>query len=105
VVALHTDDGQVLIGTPNHPVYANDRWKPLGELTDWDFVTSMFDEVGVRIVNKLPYRSPVYNLTVKDASEYFANGILVHNCDAAAYAFAALDKRIAPPIGLTLTSV
>lgn len=25
---------------------------------------------------------PVYNLSVKDVPEYFANGILVHNCDA-----------------------
>lgn len=24
----------------------------------------------------------VYNLQVEDANEYFANGILVHNCDA-----------------------
>ena len=29
---------------------------------------------------------PVYNLTVEGAHEYFANGILVHNCDAVSYA-------------------
>ena len=27
----------------------------------------------------------VYNLTVKDAHEYFANGVLVHNCDCERY--------------------
>ncbi len=27
-------------------------------------------------------RGPVYNLTVEDDHEYFANGVLVHNCDA-----------------------
>ena len=28
----------------------------------------------------------VYNLTVEDAHEFFANGILVHNCDSLRYA-------------------
>ena len=29
--------------------------------------------------------SPVYNITVEDNHEYYANGILVHNCDAAVW--------------------
>ncbi len=29
--------------------------------------------------------SPVYNLTVEGASEFFANGVLAHNCDALRY--------------------
>lgn len=33
---------------------------------------------------------PVYNLTVEDQHEYFANGILVHNCDALVWAGASL---------------
>lgn len=28
---------------------------------------------------------PVYNLTVENSSEFFANGMLVHNCDASRY--------------------
>lgn len=32
---------------------------------------------------------PVYNLTIEDAHEYFANGILVHNCHAENYAYLA----------------
>lgn len=32
-------------------------------------------------VEKLPTRQKVYNLTVEDEHEFFANGILVHNCD------------------------
>ena len=28
-----------------------------------------------------PYKAKVYNLTVADSPEYYANGILVHNCD------------------------
>ncbi len=34
---------------------------------------------------------PVYNLTVQGAHEYFANGVLVHNCDATRYTVAHLD--------------
>jgi hypothetical protein len=35
---------------------------------------------------------PVYNLTVDNpVGEYFANGILVHNCDSARYACAYAD--------------
>ena len=45
-----------------------------------------------RVVASLPLnvgRSPVYNLHVEDAEEYFANGILVHNC---AFPFGADDR-------------
>lgn len=41
-------------------------------------------------------RKNVYNIKVEDASEYFANGILVHNCDAlalAAYYFKVKPKH------------
>lgn len=38
--------------------------------------------------------APVYNLTVDNAvGEYFANGVLVHNCDATRYAVKYGDKR------------
>ena len=36
---------------------------------------------------------PVYNLTVQGQPEFFANGILVHNCDAARY---GLKSRLRP---------
>lgn len=35
---------------------------------------------------------PVYNLTVEGEPEYFANGILVHNCDAMAMACILADR-------------
>jgi PBSX family phage terminase large subunit len=39
--------------------------------------------VGVR---SLPGRVPVWNLSVADCPEYYASGVLVHNCDALRYA-------------------
>jgi hypothetical protein len=32
-------------------------------------------------VTPLPQRMPVYNLAVAETPEYYANGILVHNCN------------------------
>jgi predicted phage terminase large subunit-like protein len=37
-------------------------------------------------LERVSHREPVYNLTVEGEHEYFANGILVHNCDAVSYA-------------------
>lgn len=40
-------------------------------------------------------RQPVYNLKVEGEAEYYANGILVHNCDALRYLVSAVDlKRV-----------
>ena len=36
----------------------------------------------------------VYNLTVADRHEYFANGLLVSNCDAARYSYEALTHYL-----------
>ncbi len=36
-------------------------------------------------------REPVYNLTVEDTHEFFANGVLVRNCDALRYMVMELD--------------
>lgn len=42
-------------------------------------------------VDVLPERRPVYNLTVDEVPEFFANGVLVHNCDATRYVVAYRD--------------
>ena len=43
--------------------------------------------LGLRVVSRL---QPVYNLRVQGSPEFFANGILVHNCDALSGAFNAI---------------
>jgi hypothetical protein len=40
-------------------------------------------------------KGAVYNLTVEDCPEYFAEGILVHNCDSSRYLILALGNRMA----------
>lgn len=77
-------NGSSLTGTEDHPVLSCDAWHPLGSLSIGSriffggsartvSVVSTWARVGDRTV---------YNLSVEDSPEYFANGILVHNCDA-----------------------
>lgn len=54
-------------------------------------VTLKPDVVPSSVVGKLGEKA-VYNLTVKDAGCYFANNILVSNCDALRYPIYALSK-------------
>jgi hypothetical protein len=53
--------------------------------------------VPVRVVSKVPRklesRSPVYNLLVEDSNNFFANGILTHNCDALRYAIRRIFRK------------
>ncbi len=46
---------------------------------------------------RLPQKSAVYNLTIADAHCYFANGVLVHNCDAMAWLGIGLSNMVIPP--------
>lgn len=41
----------------------------------------LFSTQTIESVEKLAKQQPVYDITVDDAHEFFANGILVHNCD------------------------
>lgn len=56
--------------------------------------------VPVRVlrVRTLHERQAVYNITVEGCPEYYANGVLVHNCDMLRYAVMYLDG--APPAKL-----
>ncbi len=49
--------------------------------------TSPLGTAGVRVlrVTAMPGSVPVWNLTVADCPEYFAEGVAVHNCDALRY--------------------
>jgi hypothetical protein len=103
---LTTESGRVIEATANHPIYTQDGFIRLDELipgsmlcawgsTDLRSAVSSFDETStpgsssaldrVRSVQASGRAANVYNLSVEDEHEYFANGILVHNCDASLY--------------------
>lgn len=76
-----------LTGTAGHPVRADDTWTRMGDLQIGFRVAvrSRTPAVSVDVRVTAPWESvglrEVFNITVEDAHEYFANGILVHNCD------------------------
>lgn len=46
----------------------------------------------IKSKTQLPGFHTVYNLQVEDSNEYFANSVLVHNCDAMRYALASSGR-------------
>jgi len=88
VTTVTFNNGQNLTGTRNHPVFVIGKgFTELGEFKSGDKVMAEERAVFVVCSRKEPQRKAVYNLTVEGKHEYFANGILVHNCaDAVAYA-------------------
>jgi phage terminase large subunit len=80
-----------LEGTWNHPVITLRGEVPLGELTSQDHVMTWdwTEGYGIKRVHHATVtsrRAPVYSITVEDSHDFFANGILVRNCDALRYA-------------------
>jgi predicted phage terminase large subunit-like protein len=68
--------------TPNHPVATQRGWIPAGQINPTDGIKDTLGNLldVTKIVSA--ENSLVYNLTVDRASCYFANGVLVHNCDS-----------------------
>jgi hypothetical protein len=86
VMTLTASDGTELTGTGNHPVYvAGQGFTRLDALRHSDALWTWQDEptgTGPANVRGLSDAgtADVYNLSVEGEEEYFANGILVHNC-------------------------
>ena len=91
-------DGRMLTGTADHPIWAVGKgMTPLGEFHQKYSVASVLlaitgTRIGITTLSTISSSFPahvriesVFNLTVEDAHEYFANGVLVSNCDSALY--------------------
>lgn len=82
-VSVETSDGRVLRGTGNHPVWVEGRgFVPLDSLVCGDMLLNASRRlVLVAVVRRFASApAPVWNLEVAETPEYFANGLLVHNC-------------------------
>jgi phage terminase large subunit-like protein len=75
-------NGAVLVGTYEHPIYTNEGWVNLGELS-CHRVLSLGSHTAISIAStwQPTGEQDVYCLKVAETPEYFANSILVHNCD------------------------
>lgn len=75
-----------LICTGNHPIFIDGIGFVRADKLRYGFkVFSESESVRIIATRKLKRKRRVYNLRVDDCHEYFANGVLVHNCDAARY--------------------
>lgn len=66
---------------------------PSVEIPSTSTATALSDVAPVRVrsISAQATRRPVFNLSVDGPPEFFANGILVHNCDCLRYMVATLD--------------
>lgn len=75
-----------LMGTADHPVFTTEGKIPLGSLDKNNIVISDSISKGNYAVGSKPIGiQKVYNITVEGNHQYFANGILVSNCDTLRY--------------------
>jgi hypothetical protein len=69
-----------LVGTPEHLIYTDGDWLPLGFLKVGDAIQIDGKPAKVETLQRKYGFVPVYNLETKHESHnYFANGVLVHN--------------------------
>ena len=96
-LSVTMSNGATLRGTPDHPVFvpSRDAFVNLGELrpgydvaVDSESTGTVRPSLAVAHVERViaSEKSAVYDLTVEGEPEFFANGVLVHNCsDALGY--------------------
>jgi len=90
-------NGVKLQCTNDHPVFSDGEFKKISSLTLCDTVTILekreFLTNGVnKISEKFIGTLPVYNITVDEQHEFYANSVLVKNCDAARYLLMAVYR-------------
>lgn len=88
VLTVVFSDGRRLTGTANHPVWVKGKgFIPLGTLRYGDMIEGE-PILGntVHVVFSFPAgTAPVYNLAIDGVPEFYANGVLVHNCESIRY--------------------
>lgn len=85
VMTLRLSDGTELTGTPDHPVFTAEGPTPLGKLAIGDAVKMWCGSGSVADICPSG-TADVYSIEVEEAHDYYANHILLGNCDALRYA-------------------
>jgi len=104
VTTVEFDGCGPLTGTAEHPVFVHHvGWVPLGQLAVGARVACIDRDPSVpttAVRSLTPAgRAPVFNLQIEEVPEFFANGVLTHNCDAAAWGFHQLTGKTAAVSG------
>lgn len=96
VFKVRFSNGAEITGTGAHPVLTGRGWMRISALryNDTAYPTETKNVARVFVLSVCEQgQADVYNLTVADEPEFFANGILVHNCDALRYMVATKAKQ------------
>jgi ribonucleotide reductase alpha subunit len=80
IIRIETEHGNVIKLTPDHKVLTENRgYVEASELTKVDVIVA--DPFNTRLKSITPIdNEDVYDITVEDNHNFFANGVLVHNC-------------------------
>lgn len=89
VLCIKTIGGHELVATPNHKVWCENKgvFTPIDDLQVGDvLITECSNQKDtLDAISNIKEKKRTYNLTVEDVHEYFANDILVSNCDCLRY--------------------
>lgn len=82
LVTIRTADGRHLDCTSNHRVYADGEYRYAHSITKGQSVINLVgkNDTTEMVATFSTDEIPVYDLQVEDNQNFFANGILVHNC-------------------------
>jgi hypothetical protein len=89
VIKIETEDGQVITLTPDHRVFTENRgYVEAAQLTEEDIL--LFVEETTKTIKRTKIKRitveknrDVYDIQVRKNHNFFANGLLVHNCEIA----------------------
>lgn len=87
--------GSSIVSTPDHPVFTTGGLKAVKDLVFRDailVINSSTSFLGYNTPQK--EKTTVYNITVAETHEYYANGVLVSNCDSTRYAIATMEIKV-----------
>jgi len=67
--------------TPDHKIFTQDGWKQAVDLTENDLLfNNELSAVKIKSVSKIEERADVYDIEMPNDHNFYANGVLVHNC-------------------------
>lgn len=79
IIDVQASTGPMLSATQEHPVSVNGSWVPMGQLTPDMPLTVETGDASIESIKRRRGKTAVVDLTVTPNSNFFANGILVHN--------------------------
>ncbi len=84
LIEIESDTGPNIRCTPDHQIFTTTRgWVQAQYLSLIDELIVDSNRTSIATISKVQLENaePVYDITVEDTHSFFANGILVHNCE------------------------